>query len=92
MGHHTIVYGRISGAEGRSDDYYKFHKLNFDIINALPDNDSEFPWINRSMFCIPNHQGIYRDQVITFGASYKTLENEWHLWLKKFEELLKKLY
>ena len=51
-----------------------------------------YPWINRSMFSIPNEQGAFRDQVITFGASYKTLEHEWHLWIKKFEIILKRLY
>lgn len=44
------------------------------------------------MFSIPNEQGVFRDQVITFGASYKTLEHEWDLWINKFEELLKKMF
>ena len=92
MAHHTIIYGRISGASWKIEDYCKLHKLNIDVINSLPESDSEFPWINRSMFSIPNEQGTFRDQVITFGASYKTLEYEWHLWIEKFEELLKRLF
>lgn len=94
MAHHTIIYGHICGAFGRvGDDYYKLHELNKNIINSLPENDdSEYPWINRSMFSIPNKQGVFRDQVITFGASYKTLEYNWHIWLEKFETILKQLY
>ncbi|WP_299224164.1 hypothetical protein [uncultured Aquimarina sp.] len=92
MAHHTIIYGRISGATWKTEDYYKLHRLNVEIISSLPDDDSEFPWINTSMFSIPNEQGIFRDQVITFGASYKTLEYDWHLWIEKFEEILKKLF
>lgn len=92
MAHHTIISGRISGATWKREDYYKLHRLNAKVIDSLPENDPEFPWINRSMFSIPNNQGIFRDQVITFGASYKTLEYEWHLWIEKFESLLKKLF
>jgi len=44
------------------------------------------------MFSIPNEQGIFRNQIITFGATYKTLEYEWHLWIEKFEEILKRLF
>ena len=92
MAHNTIIYGRISGATWKTEDYYKLHRLNVEAINSLPKSDSEFPWINKSMFSIPNEQGTFRDQVITFGASYKTLEYEWHLWIEKFEEILKKLF
>ncbi|WP_299443159.1 hypothetical protein [uncultured Aquimarina sp.] len=92
MAHHTIIYGRINGATWKTEDYYKLHRMNIEIINSLPENDSEFPWINRSMFSVPNEQGIFRDQIITFGASYRTLEYEWHLWIEKFEELLTKLF
>lgn len=92
MAHHSIIYGRISGATWKTEDYYRLHRINLDVINSLSESDDEFPWINRSMFSIPNEQGVFRDQVITFGASYKTLEYEWHLWLEKFEAILKQLY
>lgn len=92
MGHHTIVYGRISGATWKTKDYYKLHRYNREVLDSLPETDAEYPWLNRSMFSIPNEQGVYRDQVITFGASYKTLEYEWHIWMDRFEELLKKLF
>lgn len=92
MAHHTSIYGRINGATWKTEDYYKLHRINAAIIQALPDRDTEFPWINRSMFSIPNGQGTFREQIITFGASYKTLEYGWHLWIEKFEGLLKQLF
>lgn len=92
MAHHSIIYGRIRGATWRTTDYYKLHRLNKERIEALPTSDVDFPWINQSMFNVPNEQGVFRDQIITFGASYKTLEYEWHLWLEKFEEILGELY
>lgn len=92
MGHHTTVYGRIKGATWKTDDYYRLHRLNAEVINNLPGEDEVFPWLNRSMFSIANTQGVYRNQIITFGASYKTLEYEWDEWLIKFEEILKQLF
>lgn len=92
MAHHSIVYGRIISPTWKTKDYYKLHRLNSEILETLPKTDLDFPWINQSMFNVSNEQGIFRDQVITFGASYKTLEYEWELWLEKFEGILKKLY
>lgn len=92
MAHNTKIYGYINGAVWNSEDYYKLHRLNSEIINLVPNVDNNFPFINRSMFSIPDEQGVFRQQIITFGASYKTLEYEWDLWLEKFENILKKLY
>ena len=92
MAHHSIIYGHIKGPSWKTKDYYKVHRLNQKVIEALPKSDVDFPWINQSMFNIPNEQGVFRDQIITFGARYKTLEYEWHLWLEKFEAILRKLY
>ncbi|MGK0308809.1 MAG: hypothetical protein ACI8RP_001775 [Urechidicola sp.] len=92
MAHNTKIYGYINGAAWNSEDYYKLHRLNSEIINLVPNVDNNFPFINRSMFSIPDEQGVFRQQIITFGASYKTLEYEWDLWLDKFENILKKLY
>jgi hypothetical protein len=44
------------------------------------------------MFSIPNTQLIFRDPIIHFGASYKSMEYEWHEWIIKFEIILKQLY
>ncbi len=92
MAHHTIIYGRINGATWKTEDFYKLHQLNLSVINSLSENDTYFPYINKSMFSIPDNQGTFRNQVITFGASYKSLEYEWHLWIKKFESILKRLF
>lgn len=90
MAHHTIIYGRINGAYKLTrDNIFDLHNLNSNIINNLPENE---PYINRSMFSIPNKHGVFRDQIITFGASYKTFEYKWHIWLEKFEAILKQLY
>ena len=36
--------------------------------------------------------GTYKTQLIHFAASYKGVEYEWATWVKKFEQLLKKMY
>jgi len=92
MAHNTKIYGFINGPTWRSDDFYRLHRLNASVISSLPEIDKEFPFINQSMFSIPDEQGIFRQQIITFGASYKTLEYEWDVWLGKFENILKSLY
>lgn len=92
MAHHSIIHGYIKGPSWKTKNYYKLHQLNTKTLEELPNLDRNYPWINQSMFNVPNEQGVFRDQVITFGASYKTLEYEWHLWLEKFETVLRKLY
>ncbi|MES2616981.1 MAG: hypothetical protein V4613_03830 [Bacteroidota bacterium] len=94
MGHVSTIYGTIIGEAWRTDDYNKLHRLNHAIINSLPDNDEQFPWITKRMFMVPDpdKDQIYRDQVIVFGASYKSVEHEWDEWLEKFEAILKQLY
>jgi hypothetical protein len=92
MAHNTKVYGYINGATWKTEDFYRLHRLNTEIIASLPETDNDFPYLNRSMFSIPDEQGVFRQQIITFGASYKTLEHEWDLWLEKFENILKRLY
>src|SRR5690606_35290676 len=50
--------------------------------------------IGREMFScseLPG-AGLYRSQVIHFGASYPGVEYEWKLWVEQFEELLRRLY
>lgn len=94
MGHISLVYGHIIGEAWRSEDYHKLQRLNKKVIDSLPDNDDGFPWITRRMFLVPDpdKDKMYRDQVIVFGASYKSVEHEWEEWLDKFEAILKQLY
>ena len=94
MGHITIVYGNIIGATWKLHDYHKLQRKKKNYLSSLPATDS-FPWIHRDMFNVPdpgNIEGTYRDQVITFGASYKAVEYEWDEWLEKFEAILQQLY
>jgi hypothetical protein len=94
MGHISIVYGNIIGPAWRIEDYHKLHRLNKKIIDALPASDETFPWITRNMFLVPDPEKdkMYRNQVIVFGASYKSVEHEWREWLEKFDAILKQLY
>lgn len=94
MGHASIVYGHIIGERWRSEDYHKLQRLNKKIVENLPVNDETFPWITKNMFLAPDpdNDKMYRDQVIVFGASYKSVEHEWDEWLQKFEAILKQLY
>ncbi len=92
MAYHKVIYGRISCPTWKTDDFYRLHRINIEIINALPETDLDFPFINKSMFSFPNEQGIFSEFVITFGASYKSLEYDWKLWLEKFEKILRKLF
>lgn len=94
MGHISIVYGNIIGATWRTEDYHKLQRLNKNIIDNLPMTDDKFPWITKNMFLVPDpdKDKMYRDQVIVFGASYKSVEHEWDEWLEKFEFILKQLY
>src|SRR5215213_1533219 len=94
MGHTSIVYGHIVGETWRSEDHHKLQRLNKKIIDALPADDETFPWINRNMFLVPDpdKDKMYRDQVIVFGASYKSVEHDWEEWLIKFEAILRQLF
>lgn len=93
MGHMSVVYGNIMGAAWKTEDHHRLHRLNNEILNSLSDTDT-YPWITKNMFNCPDPHNIrmYREQVITFGASYKEIEYEWSEWLEKFEAILKKLY
>lgn len=94
MTQESIVYGYIQGAEWMSTDLRRLHRLNRQVIGALPEADA-FPHLTRSMFSIPGddpQQGTYRSQIIHFAASMKEVELHWREWLEKFESLLKKLY
>lgn len=91
MGHTSIVYGRINGATWYTEDYFRLHRLNEKAIQDLPEHDSHH-LLNRSMFSTTNRQGVYRSQIIHFGASYNGLEYGWETWIEKFEDLLRKMY
>ena len=94
MSQQSIIYGFIQGAEWMSSDFKKLHRLNRQVIEALPETDT-FPFLTRGMFSVPGdepHQGTFRSQIIHFGASMKEVEFEWRKFLEKFEALLRKLF
>ena len=93
MAHVTYIYGMIRGASWKTEDYYKLQRENQAVIKSIPEQDTdEWPWINRSMFSIPNDQGRFRDQIITIGGSYRSLEYGWSKWLEKFEKIISQMY
>ena len=101
MGYRSIVYGRIIGSRfnygynaGLNNDPLLYHKLNRLTIDLLPEED-DFPQLTRQMFNLPGldfKDGLYKNQIIVFGASYKEIEDSWIDWIVKFEHLLKALY
>lgn len=95
MGLESVVYGMIRGRAYHVDRRNALHELNEIALNKLPTKD-EWPFLTRGMFSFVPHDsapfGIYKSQIIHFGASFKSLEDEWPAWITKFEALLKTLY
>ncbi|GAB1257377.1 hypothetical protein [Aurantivibrio plasticivorans] len=93
MDQESIVYGCIKDA-GYYHNEPERRRVNRDAMLSLPHAD-EWPFLSQEMFSIPQvegHYGQYQTEVMHFGASYKAVEYEWELWIKKFEELLKNMY
>ena len=95
MSDETILYGRITGAHGTSDNWFDLYKLNKSIVDNLP-LETEWPPLNKTMFSTPLAMpgpSFHRAQIIHFGASFKNFDTTDHRkWISKFEELLKKMY
>lgn len=87
--HETIIYGMIDA--GDLDGEAPHHELNRKILETLPETD-EAPGLTRNMFSVTGKNETYQSQIIHFAASVKALEKNWHLWLEKFENLLRQLY
>ena len=99
MGSQTVVYGFIEGRQNYLDHINPersalYADWNKSVILALPSTD-EPPYLVKEMFAISEYNQVslqYGFQIIHFGASYKNLEDEWPLWLAKFEQLLRQLH
>ena len=94
MARQSIIYGYIQGAEWMHSDIHRLHRLNREIIAALPEKDT-FPHLTRGMFSFCEGAGdptTGTGQIIHFGASIYEIEIEWRKWLEKFEGLLRKLF
>lgn len=90
----SIVYGCIRDCPSDSPAESRLRReINRQVLADLPVGDA-WSLLGREMFAfgeLPG-DGVYQTQVIHFGASYRTVEYEWNLWIKQFEALLKRLY
>jgi len=90
----SIVYGCIRDCPSDSPAESRLRReINRQVLDGLPSGDA-WSFLGREMFasCQQPSDGLYQTQVIHFGASYRTVEYEWSLWIKQFEALLKRLY
>ncbi len=90
----SIVYGCIRDWPADNPEFRRVRReTNSRVLRSLPSGD-DWPFLGRDMFscCEQPGEGLYQTQVIHFGASYRSVEYEWGLWVKQFEALLKKLY
>lgn len=94
MTQESIVYGCIKGAVGHSElEVNEFNRLNQSVLSHLPALD-DWPFLTREMFSITRQQSTVQMasmNLIHFGCSYTGIEYEWNVWMKKFEDLLKKM-
>jgi hypothetical protein len=95
MSEEARVYGCIAGAHGSTTAWYDLYSLNHVAVGQLPSADD--PPLTREMFAVPMDYrqpgaAFYREQVIHFGGSFNHLSEIWHVWLGKFEGLLRRLY
>jgi hypothetical protein len=89
----SIVYGYIKDWPTSDSMERRMRRaLNRRVLSNLPHGTWAF--LGKEMFsqCEQAGAGLYRTQVIHFGASYEGVEYEWKLWVEEFEALLKRLY
>ncbi|MDH4559218.1 hypothetical protein E8F11_29300 [Pseudomonas sp. BN417] len=90
----SIVYGCIRDWPSLDDQEHRLRRdANRRVLDSLPSGEA-WPFLGREMFscCEQPGEGLFRTQVIHFGASYPAVEYEWSLWVKAFEALLRQLY
>lgn len=90
----SIVYGSIRdwpGGDRLQRQARREH--NRHVLEQLPEGEG-WSFLGREMFscCSAEGQGLFQSQVIHFGASYRSVEYEWALWVEEFEALLRRLY
>ncbi len=90
----SIVYGCIRDWPSDCPTQSRARReSNRQVLAQLPAGDG-WSLLGQEMFACSEQpsDGLYQTQVIHFGASYRTVEYEWSLWIKQFEALLKRLY
>jgi len=72
---------------------YEIINHNKSIIDKLPIDDA-WPPLSKKMFSsIPDkHLLTYKNSLLIFGGSFKSICLEWPQWLNKFENLLSQMY
>ncbi|MVW75743.1 hypothetical protein [Pseudomonas xionganensis] len=90
----SIVYGCIRDCPSASAAESRLRReINRQVLDSLPAGDA-WSLLGREMFACSEQplEAALQTQVIHFGASYRTVEYEWALWIQQFEALLKRLY
>jgi hypothetical protein len=91
MGLITTIHGCIFCYLGPIRMEEEAARLNHEATQALPEDD-HYPKLTRNMFAITAmdypEPGLYKYQMIHFGASMKDGGEVWDIWLRKFERLL----
>lgn len=84
MGTQSTVYGRITVDKD-------FDKVKTYFKSIQPDNS--FPFITPEMFNVGSTSTplFYDELIITFGATYKAVEDCWADFIVKFERILEKI-
>jgi len=99
MGIGVVVHGIIkSPGWANQEPSERTYAHNQRVIEALPEGDTEWPYITRSMFSIlPLRRSLdmnipqYEDAVIHFAGGYKGMLILEADWIRKFEKLLAQL-
>lgn len=88
MSNQTRIYGYIEIPRWRGWDEALVR--NEAVLADLP-AEGEWPWLVRDMFHTAPERVTYRSGLIHFAADMKGLDEGWHLWLEKFEDLLRSM-
>jgi hypothetical protein len=95
MGSITTIHGCIFCYLGPTKREQGAAGVNRTAIRTLPEDD-HYPKLTRNMFGITAmdypEPGLYKYQMIHFGASMKDGAEFWDIWLRKFERLLGRMF
>ena len=94
MSHEVTIYGAIFGSHGPTSSFYWLYVKNREVLGSLPARDSSPP-LERTFCTIPMNAGkpgFHQTQMIHFGLSFRNFEDDWPIWLGKFESLISELY
>lgn len=104
MGQQCILFGYIESADpghaGGEEENILKNRLREDMLNhnllaidKLPIEDL-WPPLSKKMFhSVPNDYLLtYKNSILVFGGSFKSICREWPEWIRKFENLLEQMY